>query len=145
MSTNEWTGRGGLTRDAECSNLEVSGIPYWSASIAVNGTRYDSTKRAQVVKTTYISLVAFGWMAEHLDAHGLLKGDEVRVVGELDNREVPRPDGTKERKTRVEVAVLDIVRRSRTALAQPMTGSTPVVADPWAGMDIPDASPPGNW
>lgn len=114
---NRWEGKGGLTRDPEVAFLEGSGICMWKASIAVNGARYDSQTRQQGVTTVYVSLVAFGWLAEQIAEYNLTRGDEVYVIGELEQREIDK-DGKKERKTGVLVNVLNPTRVRHGARAQ---------------------------
>lgn len=133
---NHWQGKGGLVRDPEMTYGE-SGVAFWRASIAVNGTRYDSQTRGQIVKTTFVSLVAFGWLAEQFAEYTLAKGDEILVTGELDNREIEKEGGVKERKTRIEVQTLNIVRRSQRAARS--------AADPWANVPPADQPPAPTW
>ena len=101
---------GGLTRDPDVTVMQ-SGVVSWYASIAVNGTRYDKDAGQQIVHTTYVSLSAIGWMAEALVEADYFKGDELWVVGELDQFEIER-DGKKDRKTRVRPLVVAPVRRA---------------------------------
>ena len=130
---------GGLTRDPDCSVLQ-SGAASWFATIAVNGTRYDSQERQQVVRTTYVALSAYGWLAEQLINEGYGKGDELHVVGELDQYEVEK-DGVKDRKTRVRPLVVNVTRR-RLPLPTPTTTQQRPASgrDPWS--QEPPEEPP---
>lgn len=104
--------RGGLTRDAEIKAVGQHNVLLCEFTVAVNGARYDSAAQAQVVTTTFVTVNAWGEIAEQIaDRGGLARGDEVYVLGELDQREVEKRDGTKERKTRVNAFVVTDVRR----------------------------------
>lgn len=107
---------GGLTRDPEYRMVGSYGTHLLEMTVAVNGTRYDSEQRQQVVKTTFVQVQAWGYVAEFLtQQHGpLSKGDEVHVVGELDQRTVEKSDGSKESKTRVTAVHIDVLRRRHT-------------------------------
>ena len=100
----------------------------WSATVAVNGARYDAQAKQQVVTTTYVRLVAFGWLAEQLSEMDLKQGEEVLVVGELDNTEREKADGTTERKT--SVSVLTLVPTRRRQQVRPVAPQQPPGA-PW--------------
>lgn len=110
MSVNEVRISGGLTRDAEAKYVGEHGTALMTFTVAVNGTRYDSAARQQVVKTTYVSVEAWAVLAERLMNTNLMKGDEVLVVGELAQTEREKRDGTKETKTRVVAFTLDVLR-----------------------------------
>jgi single-strand DNA-binding protein len=126
---------GGITREPEFRVFD-SGSPLWTATIAVNGTRYDSQQRTQVVKTTFVSIQAWGWLAEEIMDLGLDRGDEVLVEGELDQSEYEK-DGKTERRTRVTILRLTPVRRR----------STPTTPGAGGSRRIPDRIPgqPGGW
>ena len=100
---------GGLTREPELRFLE-SGAAVLNLTVAVNGTRYDSQARQQVVTTSYISVEAWGSLAEEFTELDVSKGSEVHVIGELTQRTVGEGD-KKESKTRVRAMVLNVVRR----------------------------------
>lgn len=119
---------GGLVRDPDVGVLPGSGTFTWSATIAVNGTRYSREEGGHVVKTTYVSLSAIGWAAEQFADLGLTRGDEVYVLGELDQYERETADGKKERKTRVTPLVLHATRlrqSMRSAAPSPAFGPEP--------------------
>lgn len=118
---------GGLTRDPEIK-ITQSGAVTWFATIAVNGTRYDTETRGQVVKTTYVALSAFGWLAEQLTEGAYERGDELHVLGELDQYEIEKEDGKKDRKTRVRPLVVNVTRRRAQVAARP---------DPWQNSHEP--------
>lgn len=115
--------RGGLTRDAEFRFVGQANTPLLEFSVAVNGTRYDAQTRQQAVKTTFVSVQVWGLQAEEImSKYALGQGDEVYVLGELDQREIEKKDGTKERKTRV-TGFHIVVLRSRHYQA-PNAGSS---------------------
>lgn len=128
---NRWEGRGGLTRDPDVEFL-ASGMCRYRITVAVNGTKYDAESRQQVVKTAYIAVTAFGWLAEQLAEHGLTRGDEVYVVGELDQYEQVKDDGKKERKTGVVALLVQPIRVRHGARAQTRQAEEPPPVDPWS-------------
>jgi single stranded DNA-binding protein len=91
---------GGLTRDPVLRDGRHGGV-FVEVTVAVNGTRWDGS--AQVVTTTFVTVLAYGPPADML--RELTKGDEVYVLGELGQREVPKSDGGVEKKTRVFASV----------------------------------------
>jgi single-strand DNA-binding protein len=108
---------GGLTRDPEIRYTN-GGFPILEFTVAVSGTRYDSGERKQVVTTSYISCTVVGDRAEEFaDSHG--KGDEVLVLGELDQRSFEKRDGSKESKTRVSVMSVHTLRSRRPTPTHP--------------------------
>lgn len=114
---------GGLTRDPSFTTVG-SGFPLAELSIALNGTKYDSTEKAQVVTTTYATVQAAGWLAEQVMVMGLTRGAEVYVLGALDQTEIEKADGTKDRKTRVVAARIEVTRsRSHQAPTAPASGA----------------------
>lgn len=102
--------RGGLTRDSELK-FTANGFAIFEAQIAVNGARYDGKERKQVVTTVFILVQAFGWLAEHLAEEAWEKGDEVYVVGEMDQSSFEDQHGQKQTRTRVTIAYAHTVRR----------------------------------
>lgn len=141
--------RGGLVRDVELKYVGQSGVACMEMTVAVNGTRYDSQQRTQVVKTTFVSVQVWGLKAEETaERYRLSKGDEVYVLGELDQREVEKADGTKERKTRVTALLIDVLRCRNTQHPTTGTSAAPTAApaapgaDPWAGPPRQTQEPP---
>jgi single stranded DNA-binding protein len=135
--------RGGITRDVEIRAVGQRNTLLAEFTIAVNGARYDADKGEQVVTSLFVTVQAWGEVAEQIaQSGGLCKGDEVYVIGELDQREVEKRDGTKERKTRVTAFVVYATRRrqpvnsSRPSQATPGEQFVPQTgaqdADPWA-------------
>lgn len=142
MSLNYVKIQGGLTRDPEFRFFD-SGSQLVELSVAVNGTRYDSQSRSQIVKTTFISAQAWGWLAEQIMDQGIGKGDEVLIEGELDQTEFENKEGKKERKTRVTILVLNVTRRragsqpSPTPTAQPQRSSSQASTNDQGGWGEP--------
>lgn len=128
---------GGIVRDPDVK-ITNSGTASWMATIAVNGARYSPEERQQVVSTTYVSLSAFGWMAEQLIDAGYGKGDELYVVGELDQFEVTGEDGKKDRKTKVRVLTVTPTRRR-------ISGGTPQPAQTGHWSEQPAAAGRDPW
>lgn len=118
--------QGGLTRDVELRRLDT-GLPVVEMSVAVNEARWSKAEGKQTVTTTYVSCQAFGWMADQIGELVLCKGDEVYIVGKLNQRSISRQDGTKEQKTRVDIITLTPTRRR--APAPPPQDAPPVYAE----------------
>ena len=124
--------RGGLVRDPELRLVGAYSTPLLEMTVAVNGTRYDSQSRSQVVKTTFVSVQVWGHRGEEvMEKYQLAKGDEVYVLGELDQYEQEKADGTKERKTRVTGLLLDVLR-SRSTSASTRVSPEAHSGDLWA-------------
>jgi single-strand DNA-binding protein len=107
-----------LTRDPEYRVLP-SGAEVSSLSLAVNDAVWDSQAREQVVGTVFVQVEVWDVQAAAV-AEQLRRGDEVLVLGRLDQREIERRDGTKDRKTRVQALTVTHVRvRHRNPLTGP--------------------------
>lgn len=115
---------------------QATGTPYWKTTLAVNGTRYDAQERRQVVTTTFVSVVAFGWKAEQIMEEGFGKGDELFVRGELDQQSWENKEKDKtEHSTKVRIDSYDVVRRAGSRQSAPQSGAVVRPApqdDPWA-------------
>lgn len=128
MSLNRVELTGGLTRDGNLRYTQ-GGMAVCEFTVAVNGTRYDPAERRQVVTTVFVTVDVLGWLAERItDGEGLVQGDEVYVLGELDQYERETADGKKDRKTRVRAIRVEVTRR-RSAARAPSAGAED---DPWA-------------
>jgi single-stranded DNA-binding protein len=148
MSQNHVRIGGGMTRDPDFSYTPQGGYPVWRATIAVNGTRYNSESRQQEVSTSFILLSAGGFVAESLMEAAFVKGDEILVdTGELEQREWEK-DGKREHRTQVNVLSWSAVRkrastppRQEHGVRRPDPGE-----DPWANVGGrhggPDSEPP---
>lgn len=112
MGVNKVELSGGLTREPELFYTD-SGFPIWGGTLAVSDARWDGKEGKEVVDTVFVRLQAFGWQAEHIAEMHLLKGEQVYVSGQLDQREVETKDGEMESKTRVTVLWLEPIRRKR--------------------------------
>jgi single-strand DNA-binding protein len=93
---------GGLTRDPEIRQAK-NGQSFLEVTLAVNGTRYDREAGGQVVTSTFVTVMMFGPPADMVGE--LSRGDEVYVLGELGQREVDKPGGGTEKRTRVYASV----------------------------------------
>lgn len=116
---------GGL-KDDPAQGTGPGGVPYWTATLAVNGTRYDAAMRRQVVTTEWIFVKAWGPVAERLIEENLRQGDAVYVLGELSQRSVPGADGKADRKTRVNAKSYSVTRSAsnrRRAAPDAVVGS----------------------
>lgn len=114
---------GGLTRDPDYK-VSQHGTPWLRLSVAVNDAEYDPATRQQVVTTTYVTVLLFGHQAETL-VETLRQGDEVHVVGRLDQTEQEGRDGKLERKTRVRAHFVLPTRVRSAAHVEPAED------DPW--------------
>jgi len=145
---NKWEGDGGLVRDPEFAFVEaLGGLPVWEATLACNGTRYDSKAGQQIVTTTWVRLKAYGSKAEELWEAGYAKGDHVLVVGELAQRVIDHGD-RKEDKTHINVWRIDGLRRRSTGQSAPAQRTQRPAAtaggssnDPWASAPPADEPP----
>ena len=106
---------GTLTRDAETTRTD-RGFAIWEATLAVNGARFDPDSSEHVVTTVFVRVKAVGWEAEKLDGWRLSRGEELYVLGEFDQLEVVKEDGTKDTKTRVAVTYAVPTRRKPTPI-----------------------------
>lgn len=133
---------GTITRDPDSGYGKGSGVPFWRANIANNGTRYDSQTKAQALTTTFGQAVAFGYKAEELMQEALERGDQLLIRGQLGNNTYEDGDGKKVTKTQIEVIAYDIIRKKNSTPPQrqpqaqqnPDWGTPPPAAqdDPWA-------------
>lgn len=115
--------KGGLTKDPEL-RYTPNGWPICEFSIAVNGAKWDGNERKQVVTTCFITCVQYGPSGE-TTAESIAKGDEIYLMGELDQSTYEKKDGTKESKTRVSVAWWQPVKiRSEISSPAPAPAST---------------------
>lgn len=106
MNRVEMTGK--LVRDPEFY-FTRNGWPLLRFTIVTDGRpRYDPELKESIAASNFIGCIMFGPMAEWLAESGMEKGEDVYVLGELDQSEMERKDGTKESKTRVKV--LHLVR-----------------------------------
>ena len=121
MSLNRVEISGGLVRDAEFTHLP-SGAPVWEATVVVNEAVYSAKERASVVRANYIAVNAFGEPAERLASEGLQRGDEVYILGALNQTTIERKDGSKESKTKVRVLTYNVTRRRHPGNATPQGG-----------------------
>lgn len=140
---------GGLTRDPTLTSTRY-GSSMVGLTVAVNGTKWDGEQRQQVVTTQFVSVLAFGVVAERIVQMGLGRGDTVVVEGSLSQEEVEGDDGKKDRKTRVQAWNVVLVHSTRTTTARPISrqerpqppGEAPPKDDPWAHGDAPGWGPP---
>lgn len=150
MSQNSVRIGGGFTRDPDFAYTPQGGYPVWRATIAVNGTKYNSETRQQEVSTSFILISAGGFTAETLMEEGFARGDEILVeCGELEQREWEK-DGKREHRTQVNILSYSVVRKKAKArpagagVRRPEPGD-----DPWANVGPqqsygggPDTEPP---
>lgn len=110
---------GGLVREPE-SGL-AGAMDVCRFTVAVNGARWDRESGQQVVKTAYISCVAWGPVA--IECLSLHQGDEVYLIGELDQY---RKENKDESSTRVTVFAMSMLREGRRHATAQAGGD-----DPW--------------
>ena len=130
---------GGLTRDPELVYLPNSGAALMEMTVAVNVARYNGETRQQEVTTIYVLVKAWSSLAEAIAEDDLSKGDEVYVLGELEQRTVEKRDKSKESKTHVTAKMVSVVRR-RGGASAPARRPAPA-----ADVPPPPAEPPGGW
>lgn len=121
MSLNRVELTGGVTREIELQSFGWGDLI--ELSLAVNGNRYDPESRGQVVTTTYVMVTVFGAQATKLLTLGVGKGDEVYVLGMLDQKTITSSKGEKLNKTRVNALFVEPVRvRSKGPAPRPSDG-----------------------
>lgn len=96
MYLNEVRILGNLTRTPELKN--INGTNLVNLSIAVNKNWTDKTTGQKMEKTEFISCVVFGNQAVNCSKY-LVKGQQVFVLGEINNRVIEKEDGSKDYKT----------------------------------------------
>lgn len=120
---------GTLVRDPELI-YAAKGTPIWKATIAVNGARWSSSEGEQVVTTDFISLQAFGWLAEELVDQDYIQGESFHVVGHLDQSSYETKNGKVESRTRVTVDTVTPTRRKQVAARDPDQRRQPEMPPP---------------
>lgn len=133
---------GGLTRDPHYSTTQY-GSQMVGLTVAVNGARYDSKQKQQVVTTEFVSVLAFGTVADLIVEMGLSRGDSVIVEGALSQQVVENESGEKDRKTRVQAwSVRPVsIRGARVQAAPP---SPPTGQGGWSSQPT-GGQQGGNW
>jgi single stranded DNA-binding protein len=101
---------GGLTRDPAITALP-SGAMLCQFTLAWNEPVWNSSVKGYVVKTHYLSVLAWNELAEYV-VEAFRTGDQVYVLGVLTQDTVEK-DGKKESKTRVRALVIRPVRKAR--------------------------------
>lgn len=103
---------GGLTVDPDMK-MTPSGACRVEFTVAVNDTKYSAEAGTHVVVTAFIRVVVWAEQAEALMEAELGRGDTVLVIGKLEQQELDKGDGKKERKTGVTAVTVTIVRKAR--------------------------------
>lgn len=103
---------GSLIEDPKQQQLE-SGFTFCRFTLAVNGSRWSSSAGHQIVTTDFLGCHAWAEVGARA-MRELHKGDEVHLVGKLDQRQNVLEDGKKDAHTRVVVFTYDVVRKART-------------------------------
>lgn len=106
------------------------GIDWWKATVVTSVQRYDSEARTEVVKPVFVNVVAKGPVA--VECFGIRKGDEVYVLGEIDQYKKQGREGPS---TRVQAIVIRLVSEGRAsrqgAHPAPQQGQAEGQGDPW--------------
>ncbi len=110
---------GGLTTVPELK-YTPGGWPILSWTLAVNGARYDSKERQQVVTTSFIRCEMAGPNAEYwADELGEAKGEKLYVLGELSQQSWEDREGKKQSRTRVDVMVVHRLSPKNVSVGMP--------------------------
>ena len=96
MYLNEGRILGNRTRTPELKY--INGTDMVNLSIAVNKNWTDKNTGQKMEKTEFISCVVFGKQAINCSQY-LVKGQQVFVLGEINNRVIEKEDGSKDYKT----------------------------------------------
>lgn len=144
MSQNYVRISGGITRDPD-QGFSPGGWPFWRSTLAVNGTKYNAETKRQEAVTKFILVSCGGYVAEQLMELNLVKGEELLVEGELDQREWTNEKTQKqEHRTQVDLQQYTVLRRRQgggQTSARPAAVVQPKPEDdPWA--TGPDSEPP---
>jgi single-stranded DNA-binding protein len=134
-SLNRWEVEGGLVKDAEVRFLQ-NGAALVTFQLALDGTKYDSESRAQVVETTWVS-VEHWFPGIYGDRDALYKGDRVYCLGEA--TQYKKPDSDERPHTRLLAKVVTVTRRGREGMAA-MAQATGYVDR--RREDVPTENPP---
>lgn len=94
---------GGLTKGVDFRFVGEKNIPKAVIQLAVNGTRYSSKDRAQIVTTTWVTCEAWGGMASQLADEDPKVGERIYVLGELDQNTYEDSQGNKKSSTRIRI------------------------------------------
>jgi single stranded DNA-binding protein len=111
MSINRVEISGRLPRDPDYKLFEDSGTSLCRFTLAVRDAHW-TRDRGEHVVTHWISVQAWGDLADAV-ADRYRRGDELHVVGQLVQEEVPAAGGKKDKKTRVRALVVTGVRKGR--------------------------------
>lgn len=106
---------GGLTREPVLTFAAQTGVAICELSLAMDFGAWDPALRQRVLRTSYLSCRAWAEVAEQIAEAGLGPGDEVYLMGRVEQREIPREGKTPERKTTITVLIWQIVRRRHRA------------------------------
>lgn len=129
MSLNRVEVEGTLTRDPDL-RVMPSGTQLMEATLAVSEARWSHETGQQEVATTFVSVQLWDVLAERVSVMSLGRGDVLYVLGRLDQKEIEKRDGTKDRKTRVQAISFSVVRSHKARPQQDGgTGSQQAGAD----------------
>lgn len=98
---------GALVTDPDLRDTQT-GMFCAEFTVACKSVRYDRATGSDVVDSVFVRVVA--WEDVAVTVAGLLKGTVVLVTGRLTQQEIVGPDGRKERKTKVQALVVQVVR-----------------------------------
>lgn len=104
--------QGAVTRDPDVRAMP-SGTLLVECSLAVSDARFNAESGQQEAVTTYVQCQFWDVLAKRIVDTGVGVGDELYLVGRLDQYEIEKSNGTKDRKTRVHVLHFNAARYSK--------------------------------
>jgi single-stranded DNA-binding protein len=112
MSLNRVEIQGSLTREPK-TEVMPSGVLLVECTLAVSDARFNAETGAQEAVTMYVSVQFWDVLAKRITEAAITTGDELWVIGRLDQKEIEKRDGTKDRKTRVHALAFTATRYSK--------------------------------
>lgn len=122
MQMNRVELAGALVRDPTLTALP-SGMFVCNFTLAIDDTHWSAEERKKVVKTNYLGCVAWGDLAEYVGGQ-FKRGDEIYVLGTLEQQPANPEAGRKDSKTKVRAGVVRPIRvRKPGTPTEPGNGS----------------------
>lgn len=122
MNRVEISGR--LSVDPQTVNEH--GVDWWKATVVTSVQRYDVETRGEIVKPVFVNVVARGAVA--VECFGIRKGDEVYVVGEIDQYKKAGREGPS---TRVQALMIRLMSEGRASRSAGQAPAESAEGDPW--------------
>lgn len=125
-------------------HFSEAGLPILQMTLAVSDVVYDRATRTESVRTDWISVVAFGVMAEDVHELALTPGERVHVLGRISQEAYEKQDGKSESKTRVAALIVTPTRRRKRDVSRYDIAAGPSAPPPGPPADDPWSAPPNS-